>query len=92
MRILLIRHGEPDYTTDTLTPTGRREAELLSQEPRAYAPEMERMIRPGADAWPGICGVHDGVGLYLGDVVSDDLKGQVTHSVLSVWYYSSTAF
>ena len=30
MRILLIRHGQPDYTTDSLTPAGRVEAELLS--------------------------------------------------------------
>lgn len=31
MRILLIRHGEPDYSTDSLTEKGRREAELLAQ-------------------------------------------------------------
>ena len=31
MRILLIRHAEPDYTVDSLTPKGRAEAELLSQ-------------------------------------------------------------
>lgn len=31
MRILLIRHAEPDYTVDSLTPKGRVEAELLSQ-------------------------------------------------------------
>lgn len=36
MRILLIRHGEPDYTTDSLTPKGRREAELLSRRMSAY--------------------------------------------------------
>ncbi len=30
MRILLIRHAEPDYTVDSLTPKGHREAELLS--------------------------------------------------------------
>ena len=36
MRILLIRHGEPDYTTDSLTAHGRREAELLSERLRAY--------------------------------------------------------
>ena len=30
MRILLIRHAEPDYTVDSLTPKGRVEAELLS--------------------------------------------------------------
>lgn len=31
MRILIIRHGEPDYSSDTLTPKGRKEAELLSR-------------------------------------------------------------
>ena len=31
MRILLIRHGEPDYARDTLTEKGWREAELLSE-------------------------------------------------------------
>lgn len=31
MRILLIRHAEPDYTVDSLTPKGRVEAELLSR-------------------------------------------------------------
>ena len=30
MRILLIRHAEPDYSVDSLTPKGRLEAELLS--------------------------------------------------------------
>ncbi len=30
MRLLLIRHGDPDYIADGLTPTGRREAELLA--------------------------------------------------------------
>ena len=31
MRILLIRHAEPDYSVDSLTPRGRVEAELLSR-------------------------------------------------------------
>ena len=30
MRIIFVRHGEPDYAKDTLTPKGWREAELLS--------------------------------------------------------------
>lgn len=30
MRILLIRHGDPDYVRDVLTETGKKEAELLS--------------------------------------------------------------
>ena len=31
MRILIIRHGDPDYENDTLTEKGRREAQLLAQ-------------------------------------------------------------
>ena len=31
MRILLIRHGDPDYVNDTLTEKGRREAALLAK-------------------------------------------------------------
>jgi hypothetical protein len=30
MKLLLIRHGEPDYEHDTLTEKGRREAEYLA--------------------------------------------------------------
>lgn len=31
MRLVIIRHGEPDYSIDSLTPKGWREAELLSE-------------------------------------------------------------
>ena len=31
MRILIIRHGDPDYINDTLTEKGHREAELLAE-------------------------------------------------------------
>jgi probable phosphoglycerate mutase len=31
MKLLIIRHGDPDYTIDSLTEKGRREAVLLSQ-------------------------------------------------------------
>lgn len=31
MRILIVRHAEPDYATDSLTEKGRREAQLLAQ-------------------------------------------------------------
>lgn len=30
MRILIIRHGDPDYPNDSLTPKGQREAELVA--------------------------------------------------------------
>ena len=32
MKILIVRHAEPDYSIDSLTPKGRVEAELLSQK------------------------------------------------------------
>ena len=41
MKILIVRHGEPDYSIDSLTPKGWREAELLSQ----------RLIQNPADAY-----------------------------------------
>ena len=31
MKLLIIRHGDPDYSIDSLTPTGWHEAELLSR-------------------------------------------------------------
>lgn len=31
MKILIIRHGDPDYSIDSLTPTGWKEAELLAE-------------------------------------------------------------
>ena len=31
MKFLIVRHGDPDYVNDSLTETGKREAELLSE-------------------------------------------------------------
>lgn len=36
MRIIFIRHGDPDYVNDTLTEKGKREAELLSRRVRKW--------------------------------------------------------
>lgn len=36
MKILFIRHAEPDYAHDSLTPKGRREAELLARRLVTY--------------------------------------------------------
>ena len=36
MRMLFIRHGDPDYVHDTLTEKGHREAALLAE----YAPKL----------------------------------------------------
>lgn len=41
MKILIIRHGDPNYSIDSLTPKGWREAELLSR----------RLIQQPADAY-----------------------------------------
>lgn len=38
MKLIFVRHGEPDYTIDSLTEKGRKEAELLSDR-------MERIDR-----------------------------------------------
>lgn len=38
MRILFIRHGDPDYEHDTLTPKGRREAALLAETAASLRP------------------------------------------------------
>ena len=35
MKLLIIRHGDPDYSIDSLTPTGWKEAELLSHRLKA---------------------------------------------------------
>ena len=32
MRLLFIRHAEPDYSIDSLTPIGFKEAELLAEK------------------------------------------------------------
>ena len=31
MRLVIVRHGEPDYSIDSLTPRGWKEAEILSE-------------------------------------------------------------
>lgn len=31
MKLVIVRHADPDYSIDSLTPTGWKEAELLSE-------------------------------------------------------------
>ena len=31
MKLLIIRHGDPDYVNDTLTEVGKKEADLLAK-------------------------------------------------------------
>ena len=41
MRILIIRHGDPDYERDGLTPNGKAEARLLAR--RMAAEKVDRI-------------------------------------------------
>ena len=36
MRLIFIRHGDPDYENDTLTEKGWREAKLLSERTKNW--------------------------------------------------------
>ena len=41
MKLLIVRHGDPDYTIDSLTPKGWKEVDfmsLLSEEPKTLHP------------------------------------------------------
>lgn len=38
MQLVFVRHAEPDYSVDGLTPKGRREAELLARRAAAWKP------------------------------------------------------
>ena len=44
MRILLIRHAEPDYSVDSLTPKGRTEAKkpAAKKDPAAKKPAAKK--------------------------------------------------
>lgn len=45
MRLLIIRHGDPDYAVDSLTEKGRREAEFLAER-MAKEKSMRFTYRP----------------------------------------------
>ncbi len=47
MRILMIRHGDPDYEHDSLTETGKKEAALLDRR----RPASGRLLCLAS--WPG---------------------------------------
>ena len=42
MKLVIVRHADPDYSIDSLTPTGWKEAELLS----------ERLVKTGGNTYP----------------------------------------
>lgn len=39
MKLVIVRHGDPDYTIDSLTPKGKREAKLLVDRISALKPD-----------------------------------------------------
>lgn len=46
MRILLIRHGDPDYRNDTLTPKGHAEAKALADYLKEHEPPTKLFTSP----------------------------------------------
>ena len=61
MRLLIIRHGDPDYEKDSLTPTGWREAEMLANRLRTmdiaafYVSPLGRAKDPAAPTLSRMC-------------------------------------
>jgi len=44
MRIVFIRHGDPDYAKDSLTEKGKREAKLLAENIEYLELEKRRFL------------------------------------------------
>ena len=53
MRILILRHGEPDYAKDCLTETGIAQAKLLAE--RLQIPFYDKELLAEAAKDSGIC-------------------------------------
>ena len=47
MVLYIIRHGNPDYEHDTLTPLGEKEAEALGERMKKEAPDLIYMSPRG---------------------------------------------
>ncbi len=81
MKLLIIRHGDPDYTTDSLTPKGVREAALLAgriapQEIAAYYVSPLGRARETASYTLQQCGrtaeVHDWMREFDCNILSEE--------------------
>jgi len=48
MRIIFVRHGDPDYANDTLTEKGWREAALLAERVSGHEPKPEDIDLDGS--------------------------------------------
>ncbi len=68
MRLILIRHGDPDYVRDDLTEKGKREAALLAERAskwhvdEVYTSPLGRAVataKPCLDAWGKQAGILD---------------------------------
>ena len=50
MRLLIVRHGDPDYEKDTLTEKGHREASLLAKKLKDEKIDyMAKVIKEGLE-------------------------------------------
>ena len=52
MRILFIRHGDPDYINDTLTKKGHREAKLLAERAADEFFQLQQRDQFGVPPFP----------------------------------------
>ena len=76
MKLVFIRHGEPDYTRDSLTEKGMREAAYLGERVKEWKvdglPVTPYLV-------PQDCGVHmdtDWLQVRRSSVLANELKGQ----------------
>ena len=63
MRLIFVRHGEPDYEKDSLTIKGFREADILATRTKRWKPDAvfcspmgraQDTMRPSLKNWPDI--------------------------------------
>ena len=84
MRLLFIRHGDPDYTLDSLTDTGKKEAELLV--PRLMKEEIHEFFvsplgrarataRPTLEALGRTAAEYDWLQEFSVPILRPDLNG-----------------
>ena len=80
MRILFIRHGEPDYENDTLTETGFKQAQLVAERLKDEGIEIEVLTGEEGNI---TCATLDSCDTVVGAIVGFAGLVPVYHAVLS---------
>lgn len=101
MRILLIRHAEPDYPNNTLTQKGFREAEYLSQKlqqsniTHIYSSPLNRAIltaRPTAEKISKEIKICDWLTEFEGNIILDGEKRKTWNILPRIWQKERDVF